>query len=68
MKVGDIVWVAPSLPAAVGRGRGVITHVGPRGLLVRVRFGGYLEKYGDVACLARDCEVLAPAQDTGSAA
>jgi hypothetical protein len=55
VRVGDIVRVRPKNPLAVGRGVGVITHVGQ--MFIGVNFFR-LHPERSIACLASDCELL----------
>jgi hypothetical protein len=48
MHVGDRVRVTPKNPLAVGRGVGVITHLGQ--MIVRVRFRSHPDR--SIACLS----------------
>jgi hypothetical protein len=51
-KQGDRVIVTPRNPNMPGKGQGVVEHVGPTGLLLRVKFPDC--KY-PLACFAADC-------------
>ena len=54
---GDRVRVTPRNELAVGRGIGIVTHVGPTGGIVRVKFS-HIPAPNGVACFAGDCEVV----------